>query len=142
LSNEAATALIQFTRERESVAEEDSYWYHPVDSTSHIPLRYLTSHYTAVNGNESSSYTSPTSSKWESSPWADDPFNYTEVVALKCRPVEEFLNYDWDWDWDWEALLAFVRDVLSKMYGSQATCSMIGGVHQFSLTTTLRTIVY
>jgi hypothetical protein len=27
------------------------------------------------------------------------------LVALKCRPVEEFLNYDWDWDWDWEALL-------------------------------------
>jgi hypothetical protein len=44
---------------------------------------------------------------WESSPWADDPFNYTEVVALKCRPVEEFLNYDWDWDW--EALLALSR---------------------------------
>jgi hypothetical protein len=28
------------------------------------------------------------------------------VVALKCRPVEEFLNYDWDWDW--EALLVVV----------------------------------
>jgi hypothetical protein len=51
--------------------------------------------------------------EWESSPWADDR-NYTEVVALKCRPVEEFLNYDWDWDW--EALLAFCHgDVLSKI---------------------------
>jgi hypothetical protein len=35
------------------------------------------------------------------------------VVALKCRPVEEFLNYDWDWDW--EALLVFHGDVLSKI---------------------------
>jgi hypothetical protein len=53
--------------------------------------------------------------EWESSPWADDPFNYTEVVALKCRPVEEFLNYDWDWDWEAACLLCH-GDVLSKIW--------------------------
>jgi uncharacterized protein YndB with AHSA1/START domain len=68
---------------------------------------------------------------WESSPWADDPFT-TEVVALKCRPVEEFLNYDWDWDWDWEALLACHGDVLSKIVWITGDMPlMIGGVHQF-----------
>jgi hypothetical protein len=66
---------------------------------------------------------------WESSPWADDPFNYTEV-ALKV-PVGEFLNYDWDW----EALLAFVTgDVLSKIvWITDDVPLIVGDVGQFFL---------
>jgi hypothetical protein len=96
------TALIQFTREKRASQRRTVLVSISVDIASHIPLRYLTS---AVNGNGAVLYTSRRlQNGWESSPWADDPFNYTGV-ALKCRPVEEFLNYDWDWDWDWEALL-------------------------------------
>jgi hypothetical protein len=59
LSNEAAKeALIQFTeKERASQRRTVIEYQYPVDSTSHIPLRYLTSH-TAVNGNGAVLYTS------------------------------------------------------------------------------------
>jgi hypothetical protein len=63
------------------------------------------------------------------------------LVALKCRPVEEFLNYDWDWDW--EALLALSRGCAeSKCMDHSDMPLMIGGVHQFFLDDDSHTIVY
>jgi hypothetical protein len=52
--------------------------------------------------------------------------------------VEEFLNYDWD-----QLCLLCHGDVLSKIVWITGDMPlMIGGVHQFFLTTTLHTMVY
>ena len=72
-----------------------------IPSIAHPTSRYDTSLLTTLLSTAMEQFLTPArrlQNGWESSPWADDPFNYTEVVALKCRPVEEFLNYDWDWD--------------------------------------------
>jgi hypothetical protein len=105
LSNEAAKDGIDSIPERERLRRTGVGINIP--SIAHPTSRYDTSLLLSTAMEQFFTPTRRLQNEWESSPWADDPFNYTEVVALKCRPVEEFLNYDWDWDWDWdfEALL-------------------------------------